>query len=280
MSVAQALPKEVPQNNGNVDLPQEPSRTYQRCFEVVPALSHALRDHAYRIRHRVYCEELGYEPPQSDCRERDEYDSQSLHVLIRSLHTGEFIGCTRIIRTRPRDPCHPLPFEKVCATALDRSIVEPSRLARDTIAEVSRLAVIAPFRRRKGEGRNPLPISDADFGTPARPRFPYIPLALYLATVELARLNGIETLFVLTEERLASHFARLGVRILAIGAPVEHRGTRIPSMMHTDAIIGGLKPIFQPLYRAIAADITRPRPWNEVPLRHASGPAESPTTNR
>lgn len=261
MSVAEALRTEVPQINGGLHSALEPSQTFRRCFEVVPALSHALRDHAYRIRHRVYCEELGYEPPRSDRREWDAYDAQSLHLLIRSVQTGEFIGCTRIIRTSPQDPCYPLPFERVCATALDRSIVEPSRLARGTFAEVSRLAVIASFRKRKGEDRTPLPTSDADFGTPAQPRFPYIPLALYLATVELARLNGIETLFVLTEERLANHFARLGVKILAVGAAVEHRGRRIPSMMRTGAIIGDLKPIFQPLYRAIAEDIARARPF-------------------
>lgn len=255
MSVASALRKKVPENNCRGDLSPQPGQAYKRYFEIVPALSDALRDHAYRIRHRVYCEELGYEPPQPDCRERDEYDPQSLHVLIRSVQLGEFIGCTRIIRTHPRDPCYPLPFEKLCVTALDRSIIEPSRLARGTIAEVSRLAVIARFRRRKGEDKTPLSISDEDFDTAIHPRFPYIPLALYLATVELARLNGIELLFVLTEERLASHFRKLGVNILTIGAPVEHRGKRIPSMMHTGAIIGDLKPIFQPLYHAIAADV-------------------------
>lgn len=234
-----------------------PGATFSRYFEIVPALSEALKDHVYAIRHRVYCEELAYESARPDRRERDEYDARSLHLLIRSVQTDEYIGCTRLIRPAAEPPDDVLPFEQVCAGALDRSIVDPASLPRQTIAEVSRLAVIGTFRRRKGEERSVLPLSEQDFGTPAQPRFPYIPIGLYLATVELARLNGIETLFVLTDERLASHFSKLGVELRTIGRPVQHRGVRIPSMMSTHAILESLRPILQPLYRAIASDLGR-----------------------
>jgi N-acyl amino acid synthase of PEP-CTERM/exosortase system len=228
---------------------------FKHYFEIVPACSDAQKDEVYRIRHQVFCEELAYEAPRPDRRESDEYDAHSLHVLIRSMKTGEFIGCTRIIRARPQDPYYPLPFEKICTASLDRSIVDPVKLPRDTIAEVSRLAVIAEFRKRKGEGKKPLSISDQDFGTPTQPRFPYIPVSLYLATVELARLNGIDTLFVLTDQRLASHFRKLGVDIQTIGTPVEHRGNRIPSMIKAGEIINNLGIIFRPLYRKIASEV-------------------------
>lgn len=230
-------------------------KAFEQYFEIVPAFSDALKDDVYRIRHQVYCEELAYEPQRPDRRESDEYDAHSLHVLIRSVKTGQFVGCTRIIRARPQDPYHPLPFEKICTATLDRSIVDPVKLPRDTIAEVSRLAVIAAFRKRKNEEKTPVPISDQDFGTPTQPRFPYIPVSLYLATVELARLNGIDTLFVLTDERLASHFRKLGVDIQTIGAPVEHRGKRIPSMINASGIVKNLGAIFRPLYRTIAAEV-------------------------
>ena len=39
----------------------------------------------------------------------------SLHLLIRSVKTNEFIGCTRIVRPLPDDPSYQLPFEKACA---------------------------------------------------------------------------------------------------------------------------------------------------------------------
>lgn len=45
----------------------------------------------------------------------------------------------------------------------------------------------------------------------------HIPVGLYLGTIEMAALHGIDTLFVLTEPRLAGHFSKLGVKTRQIG---------------------------------------------------------------
>jgi N-acyl amino acid synthase of PEP-CTERM/exosortase system len=247
--------------------------TFKQYFEIVPALSDALKDEVFRIRHQVYCEDLAFEPRRLDKRESDEFDVQSLHLLIRSVRTHQFIGCTRIIRVRPDDPQQLLPFERSCAETIDRSIVDPARLTRSSIAEVSRLAVISPYRRRKGESKTPLSMSDTDFVMIGHPRFPFIPVALYLGTVELARLHGIETLFVLTEPRLANHFKKLGVRIQTIGPAIEHHGLRIPSMMSTSTVINNLKTILRPLYHTVAKEI-------EAGLTDASSRATSEPAGR
>jgi N-acyl amino acid synthase of PEP-CTERM/exosortase system len=228
---------------------------FKRYFEVVPALTEELRDHVYRIRHEVYCEELKYEPVRKDRRERDEYDAHSLHCLIRSVKTRDYVGCTRLVLTRPEDPQHPLPFERTCANTIDRTIVDPQRLPRHAIAEISRLAVIARYRNRRGEKELPAPVEDHSFGTSARPRFPYLTVGLYLGTIALAREHNITTLFVLTEPKLAKHLARLGVVIRQIGGPVEHRGKRVPSVMTVASIIDGLNFIVRPLYRVVAAQV-------------------------
>jgi N-acyl amino acid synthase of PEP-CTERM/exosortase system len=233
---------------------------FKQYFEIIPAFSDALKDVVYRVRHQVYCEDLEFELTRPDGREIDEHDSNSLHLLMRSVTTNEFVGCTRIVRARTNDPQYKLPFEKTCADVLDRSIVDPAKLPRSNIAEVSRLAVVSGYRRRKGEGNSPVGISGADFGTPKQSRFPFIPIGLYLATTELARLNGIDTVFVLTEERLASHFSKLGFNLQVIGGPIEHHGTRIPSMMSVSGTIKSMRINLQPLYRTIAADIERNLP--------------------
>jgi len=75
--------------------------------------------------------------------------------------------------------------------------------------------------------------------------------------VALAERNGIDTLFVLTEPRLATHFARLGVEIRQIGSPVEHRGTRIPSVMDVGSIISDMRMLLKPIWRAVREDIER-----------------------
>lgn len=228
---------------------------FRKYFAVTPALTDELRDHVFRIRHEVYCAELKYEPVRPDRRESDEYDAHALHCLIRSVRNGEYVGCTRLVLARPGDPHYPLPVERTCAGTIDRSIVDPQRLPRHTIAEISRLAVIARYRNRRDEDKAPSPISDDSFGTRERPRFPYLTVGLYLATVELARQYNIATLLVLTEPRLAHHFGRLGVEIRQIGGPVEHRGTRIPSIMTVADILEGLNFLVRPLYNAVAEEV-------------------------
>ncbi len=231
--------------------------SFKRYFEIVPAFSNVLRDEVYRIRHEVYCEDLKFEPLQRDRRESDEYDAHSVHFLLRNVHTQEFIGCARIIFPPSKDPHHPLPFEITCADTLDRSIIDPVSLPRHHIAEVSRLAVIASYRRRKGEASKAIGIADEDFGVSQSRRFPYIPISLYLGTFELARLHKIETLFILTEERLALHFIKLGFDLKFIGHPIDHHGMRVPSMMSVSGTIANIRENLQPLYRVIAGDIER-----------------------
>jgi N-acyl amino acid synthase of PEP-CTERM/exosortase system len=229
---------------------------FRKYFEVHPAIDDDLRDDVFRIRHEVYCEELGFEPVRPDRRETDDYDANSLHCLMRtSSEPRRLVGCTRVVLAKRDDPDYLLPFERTCAATLDRSIVDPAKLPRDRIAEVSRLAVRSLYRRRRGEKSGDAPIHDEDFGTVTQPRFPYIPIGLYLGAIALASRSGIDTLFVLTEPRLASHFAKLGVDIRQIGGPVNHRGARIPSMMDVQSIIKGMRFLVKPMWRVIREEI-------------------------
>lgn len=232
-------------------------QAFRKYFEIVPAFSDTLKDEAYRVRHQVYCEDLGFEPARADGRETDEHDPHSLHLLMRNVRTGEFVGCTRIIRSKPDDPHYRLPFENTCETALDRTIIDPLKLPRHNICEISRLAVVAGYRRRKGEAHRPVSIANEDFGSAGQPRFPFIPIGLYLATTELARLNGIETVFVLTEKRLAKHFTKLGFTLKVIGKSIEHHGERIPSMMSVSSTIANMRENLQSLFHVIAEDIEK-----------------------
>jgi N-acyl amino acid synthase of PEP-CTERM/exosortase system len=68
-------------------------------------------------------------------------------------------------------------------------------------------------------------------------------------------MYGIETLFVLTEPRLAKHLARLGVDIKQVGGPVEHRGTRILSIMTVASVMGGINFVIRPLYKVVAEEV-------------------------
>ena len=71
----------------------------------------------------------------------------------------------------------------------------------------------------------------------------------------MAKRQGIEILFTLTEPRLADHFGKLGVNIIPIGGPVEHRGQRVPSMLMVDEVYKGLRLMVRPLWHTINAQI-------------------------
>lgn len=229
---------------------------FKGYFRIDTALDEPLLDEVLRIRHEVYCEDLGFEPIRADRRERDEYDIHSVHCLLRTSSSPFHpVGCARLVLTNPTDLNSPLPFERACANALDRSIVDPAKLPRDRIGEVSRLAVRAMYRRRKGEEKSHVQVQEADFGTKGQPRFPYIPVSLYMGSIALAARHGVDTLFVLTEPRLASHFARLGVRITQIGDAIEHRGSRIPSMIDVQDVIQNMRMMMKPLWREVMAEI-------------------------
>jgi N-acyl amino acid synthase of PEP-CTERM/exosortase system len=225
---------------------------FRQLFELTPALDAASLDQVFRIRHDVYCRDLGWESVRENGRETDEFDRHSFHCLLRKRGTGEPVGCTRLILARPEDPAFPLPFEDSCKEVLDRSIVDPALLPRNTLGEVSRLAVMNTFRQRKGEALTAVSVTDEDFGERgSRSRFPFVPVSLYLGAAAIARRFGIEHVFVLTEPRLASHFVRIGFDIRPVGGPIEHRGTRVPSLLSSSKVVAGLRPMIRPLYAVI-----------------------------
>lgn len=226
--------------------------TFSQLFELSPALDPASIELVHRVRHEVYCRDLGWEPVRENGLEIDAYDSHSVHCLLRRRDTGAAVGCTRLILTRPDAPQEPLPFEESCRDVIDRSLVDPRSLPRDTVGEVSRLAVMNTFRHRKGEANTPASISEEDFESRGdTPRFPFIPVSLYLGAAAIARHLGIEHVFVLTEPRLASHFTRIGFDIHSIGGTIEHRGTRMPSVLSSSKVVAGLRPLIKPLYEVI-----------------------------
>ncbi|MFG6428513.1 PEP-CTERM/exosortase system-associated acyltransferase [Roseateles sp. LYH14W] len=229
---------------------------FQNYFTIAPALTQETREEVYRIRHEVYCRDLGWEPIRADGMETDDADLHSVHCLLRQQGTLAPVGCTRLILVRQGKE---LPFEESCRDALDRGIVDPEQLPRNSIGEVSRLAVVSTFRQRKGEqGVAMTSASETNFAPDQpMPRFPFIPVSLYLAAAAVARHLGVEHVFVLTEPRLASHFLRIGFDIRTVGSPIEHRGTRVPSLLSSSKVVENLRPMIRPLYDVVQQSVEK-----------------------
>lgn len=229
---------------------------YRRYFEIVPALTEALKWHNFRIRHEVYCREFGFQSTRADSLESDEYDAHSVHCLARAVATHEFVGCSRIVLADPADPLAPLPFEKVAGHAIDRNILDPTTMDRSKIGEISRMAVINQYRRRKGEQEWPFSI-DANFGDNGRIRLPYMTFALFLAMIALARRRGIGTLFMLTDATLATSIAHLGIEAHAVGGAVDYRGMRTPVALFVEEIVSHMDSRIRPFFDTIDDEIQR-----------------------
>lgn len=229
---------------------------FAKYFRVEAAVDEALKHEVYRVRHAVYCQELGYEAVNAVHEETDGFDDQSLQIALRAQSSGRIVGCVRLVQTRAEDLDQSLPFEHLCEDAIDRTIIDPRQIDRQHMVEISRLAVLSDYRKRKGDSAGPIAISDEDLGTKDQPRFPYIPVGLYLGLLAAAELHGIEHLFTLTEARLARHLGALGFRIHLIGQAVEHRGKRVPSVIYRRELMDHLPPFMRPLYDQLLEEMT------------------------
>ena len=225
-------------------------------FEILAACNETLRKQVFRVRHEVYCRDLGFEPLRDDELETDAFDEHSVHCLLRSAgDADDLVGCVRLILSNPDRPDTLLPFEQACLQSLDAHRIDSRRLPRHTIAEVSRLAVHKNYRRRRGEQDKPASIEDSDFGTSQSARFPFIPVGLYLGAMAESIRHGLEQVFVLTEPRLASHLARLGFALAEIGPGVEHHGMRVPSVINVKASASGIRPLLRPMWEVVREQI-------------------------
>jgi N-acyl amino acid synthase of PEP-CTERM/exosortase system len=205
---------------------------FKRHFEILPAHDEATRCEVMRLRHAVYCEELGYEPVTASGMETDENDEHSDFILMRHLATGRSAGCVRLIR-HPGLPDWRFPFERACGERLTPDYMNPAQ--RLHAIEVSRLAVHQDFRRRRGEYDSPEGGGNSVADSNDR-HFPLIAMGLFLAASALVLLRNVEQVYVMMEPRLARLLHSCGLHFTRVGELVEHHGARAPFRIQGEEI--------------------------------------------
>ncbi|MEQ8232682.1 MAG: PEP-CTERM/exosortase system-associated acyltransferase [Gammaproteobacteria bacterium] len=231
---------------------------FLRYFAVVPATTEALCQEAYRIRYRVYAEELGWEDTARfpDGCEIDEHDADAVACLLRHRPSARFAGCVRLVMRRA-DPARPFPFEQAMAHGghpLDTAGFGEDWRVR--CGEISRIAVVSQFRRRRNEQARPdTDIEDNGTAHPERRVFPHIAMGLYLGAAAMGLRRGLESVFAIMEPKLARRLRLYGIEFEQVGEPFEHRGTRIPYRLPRESFLGGITPPIRGLLDVIENDL-------------------------
>lgn len=249
------------------------SEAFRHYFEVVFADTDALREQVFRLRYAVYCAELGWENPDNfpDGLERDAYDPFALHCLLRHRPSDRLAGTVRLITVDPGAADAPLAFEVACRGHLDTRLIDAAAPDRRSTGEISRLAVISDFRRRAGERQLPAPLPDGrDFSGEERRIFPHLALGLYLAAASMGLLEGLHSVFVMMEERLARRLKHYGIVFEQVGDVIDYHGRRGPYYITRNMLFSHIEPAIQSLLDVITQDLTRSARWETSPNAESS----------
>lgn len=228
------------------------SAHFSEYFQPMIATQQDLKNEVFNIRHRVYCEELQFEPVNEAAIEIDEFDAYSIHCLLKHSSTDAFAGTVRVVRPMADDDM--LPIEKYCLDSITHESLNPNMFPRDQICEISRLAVPADYRRRKTDqfgGAATGVINQDSYSETELRCFPFIAVGLYLAAASTVVSNNIAHTYVMMEPRLARSMSFIGIKFEKIGPTVEYHGQRAPYYINPHLLFKNLSPGFRAMFNQI-----------------------------
>lgn len=222
------------------------------------AADDTLKHEVYRLRHQVYCEELHFEDVKATYEECDEFDLRAIHCFVRHLRSNSLAGTVRLISSNSADEL--LPLEQFCSDAIDHPHLSPANFPRDSICEISRLAVPENFRKRaidKFKGAATGAINEQAFSDTELRCFPYIAICLYLAATAMAMQTHRYHGFVMMEPRLARSLTFVGIKFHCIGKLIEFHGKRAPYYIDARELRKNLSPGYLKLLESVEKDLFR-----------------------
>ena len=253
--------------------------TPNRYQVFLPDCEHARALH-HSIRYKVFCQDRKFEDPADHPggMEADQYDGQSAHFLVRDRTRAEWTGASRLILPGPQ----PLQIEKLCKLN--------GRVGRQvgTMAEVSRLAVLGRYRRRRlerhyHEGVGPSPAArPAEHREVCRRHEPGVMIALIRAMTQYGIEAGVSHAAFFVVPGLARIISRLALQTTPIGPPIQHRGERYPFLIEAGELLTKLfdePSARKPMYRAFSdvAPLLTPNPAQSqsIPTKKKLVPLEA-----
>jgi N-acyl amino acid synthase of PEP-CTERM/exosortase system len=222
-------------------------------FSVQLASSPLERDRVYRLRHRVYCEEHGYEPLTADRREKDGHDAHSAFCTLTHRETGLTAGCVRLILASSDDL---MAMEAHCRDCMYVGDLQSMQESRHEVCEISRLAVDPVFRKRPSESRVAMGGFNArDFCEDERRLFSMLGIATLVTGFAAADLLGRQRNYAMMEAGLNRLLVRSGILVQQVGQFTEYHGRRAPFFITTDVLLEHMRPDMKFLFRQIRSEL-------------------------
>jgi N-acyl amino acid synthase of PEP-CTERM/exosortase system len=186
------------------------SSTRNTGYEVVLADTEESKKIHFNLRYQIYCIEKGFEEAKRfpDELEKDEYDENAVHFLVRHRADNQWVGAFRLII----DQFQNLPIYQHANIDYAHQ-VEPTK----TAVEFTRLAILRSFQKLPGK-------TMGDFFDP---EFRLVFNAIAVG-IEYSRKNGSQEIFFFCRPSLARIIKKMGLQCPQIGDKSLFRGLRYP----------------------------------------------------
>ncbi|MCG6658478.1 PEP-CTERM/exosortase system-associated acyltransferase [Halomonas campisalis] len=242
----------------------EPTQLFDRFqdeFHFQLTATQAEHERVFRLRHAVYCRELGYEQAADPANrlEYDAHDRQAIHCLVTHRASGLAAGCLRLVLPSPLETPGGarLPLQGYAGQSLTHPTWHPERLDRNRICEVSRLATSPHFRNRPANAALVDPAEPPPrFSEAARRTFPVIIIGLFLASTALVGLAGRRHVFAMMEARLPRLLAMSGLTFTRVGETIDFHGRRSAYYIDQGQAESEMHPHLLPLYAHIRQSLS------------------------
>ena len=232
---------------------------FSKHFEVRIAQGRPDVQSTFRLRYEVYCVEKKFERCEEhpDLMEYDSHDQWSGHALIVQRRTGQTVASTRLVLAGRLPAGQALPIEAHCGHAFYPEF-SPGGVPRGQVAEISRFAVVAAFRKRRGESATVTGLTEESLrpepNEDERREAPHLTLGLFRATLALSVELGVYYWYAVMEPTLVRLLQRCGVNFRQIGADVDYHGLRRPCFVGIGEMLDLMKAQRPDIWGFMTAD--------------------------
>lgn len=215
---------------------------YKKTFSLFRADTDAWKEHVFRLRYDVYCDENLFINPEShpDKLESDSYDDRAEHYILLHRPTAKVVGTVRVVLPNDEQPSQSFSVQEVCDHAL---LKQDSRSL--TLCEISRFCMAKNFRKRELDGFLLPAYYDQDMVETKknghvkfiRRKIPYAPLALLAGAFESALTARITDCVWMVEPRQLWSLKKIGMNYRVLGPHIDHHGGLQPVIFNIKNVL-------------------------------------------